>query len=186
MPRSHRLAILGGLLAMAFVPSVVTAHEITDIQVDCEGQAIVVSGKLFGQDGGKTVTVTGPDGYLETFVADQDELWSVALPLGPNGDYSVDWPESGDFGPVTFAVECDEGVVLPATATPTPAPTQAPEGVVLPETGEAPQVTLPPTDMDVTRGSVPAGDGVGLVALLLGGILTSAAVSVRWSGRRSR
>jgi hypothetical protein len=111
-------AVAGLLLALA-LPTLASAHEITNVDVDCDGQAIHVSGKLFGQDGGATVTVTGPDGYSESFFADQDEEWTVDLPLGHDGAYVIDWPNSGDFGPVDFVVDC-----IDENAQPTPAPAQ--------------------------------------------------------------
>ena len=117
------LSAVAGLFLALSLPMLASAHEITDVQVDCDGQAIHVSGKLFGQDGGATVTVTGPDGYSESFLADQDEEWTVTLPLGPDGVYVIDWPESGDFGPVDFTVDCVDEAAEP---TPTPEPTATP------------------------------------------------------------
>ncbi len=111
-------AAAGLWLALA-LPILASAHEITNVDVDCDSQAIHVSGKLFGQDGGATVTVTGPDGYSESFFADQDAEWTVDLPLGHDGSYVIDWPDSGDFGPVDFAVDC-----VDEDAQPTPAPAQ--------------------------------------------------------------
>jgi hypothetical protein len=125
------LSAVAGLFLALSLPMLASAHEITDVQVDCDGQAIHVSGKLFGQDGGATVTVTGPDGYSESFLADQDEEWTVTLPLGPDGAYVIDWPESGDFGPVDFTVECIDEDPEP-TPTPTPTPTPAPAQFAFP------------------------------------------------------
>ena len=112
------LPAVAGLILTLALPGLASAHEITNVDVDCDGQSIHVSGKLFGQDGGATVTVTGPDSYLESFFADQDEEWTVELPLGADGAYAIDWPESGDFGPVDFVVDCAED------PQPTPEPAQ--------------------------------------------------------------
>ena len=179
MPRSRiGLAVAGGLLTLALVPSVASAHEITDVQVDCEAQTIAITGEMFAENGGKTVTVTGPEGYIQEFFADQDPSWTVTVPLGPNGDYSIDWPESGDWGPFAFVVDCAEGEVLPATAAPTEKPAEEPEGAVRPLTGEA-DPTLPPTDTATATAPSEAGSGLQLAILLLGAIITSAAVSLR-------
>ena len=84
----RRLApALAGLLLALALPLTASAHNITNVQVDCDGHAILVSGKLFASEPA-TVTVTGPGGYSESFFADQDAEWTVTLPLGPNGDYA--------------------------------------------------------------------------------------------------
>jgi hypothetical protein len=144
--RLRLLPAAAGLLLALALPMLAAGHEITDVDVDCDGEAIRITGKLFGQDGGATVTVTGPDGYVQSFFADQDDEWTVSLPLGPDGEYIIDWPESGTWGPVAFNVDCAEGAVLP---TATPSPTDAPEGAVLPDLGSpagGADPTLPPTD----------------------------------------
>jgi hypothetical protein len=185
------LSLLAGTLVLLAVPAAVAAHEVTDVDVDCDGESIHVSLKLFAEDGGREVTVTGPDGYLEVFFADQDVEWTVTLPLGPNGEYSIDWPDSGGWGPVAFTVDC-------AAASPTPTPTPTPDGEVAPTQGtnptptpdgevaptqgtdpsptEAPGavlpttagVTLPPTDVgpEAAPASSSAGFLVSLIALL--------------------
>ena len=81
----RRLApVLAGFLLALAMPLAASAHSITNVQVDCDGHAIVVTGKLFGSEPA-TVTVTGPGGYSQSFFADQDAEWTVSLPLGPNG-----------------------------------------------------------------------------------------------------
>ncbi len=183
-----RLPVLAGLLLILAMPLTVAAHEITDVTVDCEGEAILVSGRLFGQDGGATVTVTGPDGYSQSFFADQDDPWTVSLPLGPDGEYAIDWPALTF--EMIFTVDCAEGEVLPTEApapTSTPAPggdaepeaTPAPEGAVLPDVGGpggGVSPTLPPTD---TSSSAPSeAGGLGLAGLGLVGL----AAALTWLG----
>jgi hypothetical protein len=163
MRRSRWLTGLLVLPAILALPTLVAAHEITHVDVDCDGEAIVVHGKLFAQDdGGRTVTVTGPGGYLQTFFADQDEPWSMTLPLGPDGDYLIDWPDSGDFGPVSFVVECEDGEVQPTGP-------EEPNGEVKPSTGSpsggaAP--TLPPTDGALVAAGRTDGFGLHPAAIL--------------------
>jgi len=103
----------GFLLALAW-PIAASAHEITNVQVDCAGHSIEVSGQLFAADAA-TVTVTGPGGYSQSFFADQDAEWTVTLPLGPNGAYVIDWP--GASSPVDFTVDCEAPPTPTATAT---------------------------------------------------------------------
>ena len=78
------LPAAAGILFALAVPAIASAHEITDVHVDCDGNAIEVSGAFFGEEPA-TVTVTGPGGYSEAFFADQDAAWTVKLPLGANG-----------------------------------------------------------------------------------------------------
>jgi hypothetical protein len=130
-------ALAGLLLALA-LPLTASAHTITNVQVDCAGHAINVSGKLFAADAA-TVTVTGPGGYSQSFFADQDAEWTVKLPLGPNGDYVIDWTGAG--APVDFVVDCATPTDTPTptptataepTATATATPTEAPTAIVTP------------------------------------------------------
>lgn len=164
----RRLHHLGGLVLVALVvlafPASTFAHEITKVDVDCEGQTIEVSGKLFAELGPIEVTVEGPPGsdYSETFLVETNDEWTKTLPLGPNGDYSIDWPESGDFGPVTFTVECE---AAPAEETPSPTPTAR----VRPDTGGP---TLPPTNMLADATSAPAGATWSLLWVVMIGLLT--------------
>ena len=172
--RHKRLPAAAGLLLALALPILVSAHEIVNVDVDCDAQTIDVTSKDFGAEGGVTVSVTGPDGYMQSFFADQDAEWTVTVPLGHNGSYMIDWPNSGDFGPVGFEVTCEEGGVLPTseptveptseptsepTTEPTAEPTGAalpieeipptgPQGAVLPAvgTGAGAGATLPPTD----------------------------------------
>lgn len=111
----RRLPAAAGLLLALALPMLVSAHEITEVQVDCDGQAIHVSGKLFGQDGGATVTVTGPDGYSESFLADQDEEWTVTLPLGP--DEGVAPTPTGAVLPAIGSTDSGPAPTLPPTDT---------------------------------------------------------------------
>ena len=134
--------VLAGLLLVLLMPLTASAHDITNVQVDCDGHAILVSGKSFASEPA-TVTVTGPGGYSESFFADQDAEWTLSLPLGPNGDYQINWPGAAE--PVDFKVDCAETTEEP-TATPIEEPTATrtatpPEGSVLPTQG-----TPTPTD----------------------------------------
>ena len=114
-------AVLGGLLALLLLPGVVSAHDITDVQVDCTDKSILVSGESFGGDDGiaVTVTVSGPEGYLQTFVAEPRVPWTVSLPLGPSGDYTIRW-SAPDGGEATFVVDCPDESLPPETPAPTP------------------------------------------------------------------
>ena len=203
--RHKRLPAAAGLLLALALPILASAHEITNVDVDCETQSVHVTGKMFAVHGGATVTVTGPEGYLQSFFADKDEAWTVTLPLGADGTYMIDWPNSGDFGPVTFEVDCvlateepsPTGTAEPTqeptseptptgTALPTEEPTITPAGAVLAETGVAggAGATLPPTD--TTAVAVSQSVNTGVVFALFG--LTSLTVlTLLWTlDRRAR
>src|SRR6478752_1503133 len=128
-------AIAGLLLALG-LPMAVSAHSITNVQVDCAGHTITVSGQLFAADAA-TVTVTGPGGYSQSFFADQD-AWTVTLPLGPNGQYVIDWP--GAEASVDFTVDC-----VPPPPTPTDTPTPTPTGTAAPTATATATPTEAPT-----------------------------------------
>jgi hypothetical protein len=140
-------AALGGLLALILLPGVVSANDITDVRVDCDGGAILISGRSFPAD--VTVTVSGPKGYVQTFVADEDVAWAVSLPLGPSGSYAIDWPGSGD-GPVTFSVDCEKESQPPGTASPTPS--QPPETA-----SPSPTTSPPPSQPPASASPSPSG-----------------------------
>ena len=199
-------AAIGGLLALLLLPSVVSAHDITDVQIDCAGGAIVVSGTSFGEDGGDavTVTVSGPDGYVQTFAVEPVVPWTVSLPLGPSGTYTIDWPGSG--GAVTFTVECENGSQPPATDSPTPSqppdttsptpseppPTPRPTPVRptpsptrTPAVSPTPAHTLPPTDAMTPTSAVSRTDTV-LASLLFIAVLASAVALRRTAQGRTR
>src|SRR4051794_31054366 len=136
-------AVAGFLLALA-LPLAASAHDITNVQVNCSDHTIDVSGRLFAEDAA-TVTVTGPGGYSQSFFADQDAEWTVTLPLGPNGAYVIDWP--GASSPVDFTVDCEATPTPTATATeaPTATATEAPTATATeaptPTATEAPTAT---------------------------------------------
>ena len=210
-------AAIGGLLALLLVPAVVSAHDITDVQIDCAGGAIVVSGTSFGEGGGDavTVTVSGPDGYVQTFAVEPVVPWTVSLPLGPSGSYTIDWPGSG--GAVTFTVECENGSQPPATDSPTPSeppdttsptPSQPPDTTSptpseppptprptpvrttpsptrTPAHSPTPAHTLPPTDAMTPTSAVSRTDTV-LASLLFVGVLASAVALRRTAQGRTR
>jgi hypothetical protein len=146
-------AIAGFLLALG-LPLAVSAHDITNVQADCAGQVINVSGQFFAADAA-TVTVTGPGGYSQSFFADQDAEWTVALPLGPNGQYVIDWP--GASSPVDFTVDCASPTATPTdTPTPTPTATAQPTASATPtETPTATPTTTPTTTPATTPTATP-------------------------------
>jgi hypothetical protein len=173
---TRSVAALGGLLSLLLVllPGVVSAHQITDVQVDCPGKAIVVSGESFVGDGGSgvTFTVSGPEDYLQTFVAEPDVPWTVSLPLGPSGTYTIRWPDPNG-GSATFDVDCPDASVPPATPSPTPKASKTPGRDAPP----SPHRTLPPTDAMASTSTVARTDTV--VASLLFIAVFAAAVAVR-------
>jgi hypothetical protein len=164
-------AVLGGLLVLLLLPGVVSAHEITNVQVDCADKSILVSGEGLGGDDGiaVTVTVSGPEGYVQTFGAEPRVSWTVSLPLGPSGIYTIQWP-APDGGAVTFAVDCPDESLQP---TATPAPSKTPDHVV----PTSPHGTLPPTDTRAPSSAVARSDTV-LATLLLIAVF-AAAVALR-------
>ena len=181
----RRLAIGGAAALLLALPAATTAHEISAVNVDCEGDAITVEGILFGETLPIDVTVTGPEGYLQVVTVTTDSF-SATLPLGPNGEYSIDWPESGDFGPHAFTVECAEEPVE-EQPTPTPEPTSGEElpvggtpppeqgGEELPVGGSGPETTLPPTDTAVDPAETSQDGGAfGPVAAFLGALIGAA------------
>jgi len=178
-------AALGCLLAFLLLPNLVSAHQITDVQVDCPGKAIVVSGNGFGAAGSGpiTLTVTGPEGYLESAMVPAVIAWTVSLPLGPSGEYAIEWPDSGDSA-VTFSVDCPA-----ATASPSPTPAQTPTRThpsKSPEhevTTPRPQKTLPPTDTTTLSSPSPVSSDTALATLLLIGVF-AASVAVRRTAYR--
>jgi hypothetical protein len=170
-------AVFGGLLVLLLLPGVVSAHEITDVHVDCADRSIVVSGDSFGGgDGtGVTVTVSGPEGYVQTFVAEPSVPWTVSLPLGPSGIYTIEWPDS-DGGAVTFVVDCPDESLPPPTPAATPSKT--------PDHGvpASPHHTLPPTDTGLPSSAAARTDTA--VATLLFIAVFAAAVALRRTAQR--
>ena len=156
-------AIAGLLLALG-LPMAVSAHSITNVQVDCAGHMITVSGQLFAADAA-TVTVTGPGGYSQSFFADQD-AWTVTLPLGPNGQYVIDWP--GAEASVDFTVDCAAPTPTPTdTPTPTPTGTAAPTATATATPTEAPTAT-PTATPTTTPTDTPTATPTGTAAPIAG------------------
>ena len=166
--------VLGGLLALLLLPGVVAAHEITHVKVDCADKSILISGESFGGEDGiaVTVTVSGPKGYVQSFVAEPRIPWTVSLPLGPSGTYTIRWPDP-DGGSETFVVDCPDETHPPVTpeptptgppATPSPTPTvtpsPTPSGTPAPTPsgtpGPTPNVTPSPSP-SVTPSPTPKG-----------------------------
>ena len=208
-PTACSAAVLGGLLALLLLPGVVSAHQITHVQVDCADKSILVSGESFGGDDGiaVTVTVSGPEGYVQTFVAEPRVPWTVSLPLGPSGAYTIRWPDP-DGGSATFAVECPDESVPPATPSPSPShPSQTPspspsEPVTTPSPSPtrptatpsktpdhhvtpSPQRTLPPTDT-MAKATAVARTGTVLATLLFIAVFALAVALRRMAERRTR
>lgn len=140
----RQLTILAAvvLTSISLIVSVVgfaTAHE-TIVSVRC-GEGIQVVGHFFTGNPPDTepihspVTITGPEGYSESFEVTTAE-WAHTFPLGPNGQYHIDWPEAGQFAQ-DFTVDCAE-----PTPTPTVRPTPSTHGLPTP----TPHRTVPPTD----------------------------------------
>lgn len=151
--------LIGAAIALVLLLAAagsVAAHEISGIDVRCSRHVIHVEGIKFAEELPRVVTVTGPAGYSRSFTVTTDS-WSHNFPLGPNGAYSIDWPNSGDFGPVPFLVDC---------AAPTPN---------VPRVTPHPDRTLPPTD-STTIHTEPLFDWtvipvVGLVLIAITGIV---------------
>lgn len=197
-PTAWSAAALGGLLALLLFAGVASANDITDVQVDCAGQAILVSGESFGGDAGVavTVTVSGPDGYVQTFVAEPTVPWTVSLPLGPSGDYTIRWGEPGG-GEVTFAVDCPDQSQPPATSSPSPSqppatpspsptrPTARPPKTPDHDVPASPRRTLPPTDTRAPGSAVARGD-TALASLLFIAVFAGAVVLRRTAQGRTR
>ena len=206
-PTAWSAAVLGAVLALLLVPGVVAAHDITHVQVDCADKSILVSGESFGGADAVavTVTVSGPEGYVQTFVAEPRVPWTVSLPLGPSGAYTIRWPDP-DGGSATFAVECPDESVPPATPSPSPSqpsttpspsqpvttpspsptrptatPSKTPDHHVTP----SPQRTLPPTDTMATATAV-ARTGTVLATLLFIAVFALAVALRRTAEGRTR
>jgi hypothetical protein len=162
-PTVRAAAPLGGLLLLLLVPSVVFAHVITDVRVDCAGEAILVSGESFDADHGVgvTVTVSGPKGYLQAFVAPIRIPWTVSLPLGPSGTYSIGWAGAGSDSE-TFAVDCSNqgqptGTPGPTPGQPSGTPHPTPTGTPSPTPSQPPGSGSPsPTPSQPTGSGSPS------------------------------
>jgi len=167
--------VFGCLMALLALPTVVSAHEITHIKVDCPGGVIIVSGQGFADESGGAVTVTvaGPKSYQQTFDAQPNDSWTVSLPLGPSGSYTISWPDPNG-GSVPFEVICPAASSPPSRqpSTPTPHPTKTP----------AHHATLPPTDA-LTPVTTVARTDTALAALLFVAV-GAVAATVRWTAQR--
>ena len=166
-----------GLLAFA---APVSAHEIQSIDVDCDAGGITVTGILFGEDLPRLVTVSGPEGYVETFNVTTD-TWTHVFPLGANGTYSIDWPDAGDFA-TTFEVDCEEAV-----AAPTPPAEATDNGRDLGVGGVvAVSLTPPPTDTEATPQPASSNGGWPLVLLVVATVIALALLVTPVAATRRR
>lgn len=140
--------VISALFVALMLSSVATtfAHEVSNINVVCD-EGITISGIKFGENLPREVRLVGPDGYFESYIVTTDD-WTHTFPVGSNGQYVIDWDDSGDFGPVDFIVDCAEPTPTPIKPTPLPKPSHP----VLPspsiEVVPTPKPTVPPTDTE--------------------------------------
>lgn len=172
-------AFLVALVLLLPTTQVATAHEISNVAVSCQDETVTATGVKFGETLPILVTLSGPSEYSHSYQVTTAE-WSHAFPLGPNGSYTLSWPNSGQFTK-TFSVDCPE-----ATPTPTPRPTPTASGShptpTPAPTRHVPHVTPPATDSQTT--SAKANDYTLPGALALGIVAIWGLYMIYWSTRR--
>jgi hypothetical protein len=147
--------VLAAVLAVLLVPGVALAHRIVSVEVDCTGEhgkpQVHIRGTGWDVERNNPVRVTGPGLDVDFVVASE---WTASIEVPTNGEYTIDWPNSGPNGPVEFTVRCTPtstptpSVTPTATTTPTATPIPTPRSSTSPISSVAPspRPTLPPTD----------------------------------------
>lgn len=163
MNRRYHAALAALVLVLLAAPAVL-AHEISKVEVRCGAGVVHAEGIKFDEHLPIVITLTGEAGYVRTYTATTGS-WSHNFPLPPNGHAQIDWPDSGDFGPVPVFIDC-------AVAQPTPTPRPTP--TVVGHTPR-PERTLPPTDTEDQADPSTTAWGivvlVGVTALVLAALI---------------
>lgn len=165
----HLRALVAAAIATIGLAASVSAHDITGVDVSCDGQLIVVHGVNFPAT---TVQVSGPHAYSAHF--DVQGNWTHQLALGQDGEYFITWPGAGSHA-TSFVVECEQATPTPKV-TPKPTPERTPTPA--PAT-HRPNVTPPPTDAGTTSAINESGV---LIAVIF--VVVAAALGFAAAGRR--